>query len=283
MLTNDQFEKARQLALRLAGIELFERHRELLHRRLLRMGLNPPAGFDALLAGVEAGNPAASMRFVGLITTKFTGFFRQPCHFEIAAEHALWAVHRRGRARLWSAAAATGEEPYSLAVALLEIFRHDRPPVAIVATDIDEAALAVAQRGEYNEAALSALTPERRLRFAGERHGATHWSLSPSVRQLVEFHGLNLIDSVWAIEGFFDVILCRNVLMYLEGCHRYSVLERLASLLAPDGLLMLDPTEHLGRAVHFFAPGKDGVYARRRAADPRRDRPRHSTSSRVEL
>jgi chemotaxis methyl-accepting protein methylase len=76
---------------------------------------------------------------------------------------------------------------------------------------------------------------------------------------------LNLIDVAWLnIEGPFDVVFCRNVLMYLEASYRYSVLERLASLLAPNGLLILDPTENLGKAGHFFAPGSaGGVYSRR--------------------
>ena len=86
------------------------------------------------------------------------------------------------------------------------------------------------------------------------------------VRRLVEFSALNLVDVTWQnIEGPFDVIFCRNVLMYLETSYRYAVAERLASLLAPDGLLILDPTEHLGKASHFFVPSAaDAVYSRRR-------------------
>jgi chemotaxis protein methyltransferase CheR len=79
----------------------------------------------------------------------------------------------------------------------------------------------------------------------------------------VEFRILNLADSSWQITGPFDVILCRNVLMYLEGRHRVAALERMASLLASDGLLMLDPAEHLGEARHLFVGGADGVYSGR--------------------
>src|SRR5438034_4242859 len=119
MLTSEQFDRTRRLALRLAGIELFERHRELLHRRCPRTHIPNPAAFDALLSAAEEGDLASNRRLVGLVTTRFTGFFRHPGHFEAAAEHALRAVRRCGRARLWSAAAATGEEPYSLALALV--------------------------------------------------------------------------------------------------------------------------------------------------------------------
>ena len=81
------------------------------------------------------------------------------------------------------------------------------------------------------------------------------------------------------------MIFCRNVLMYLEACHRYAVLEHMASLLAPDGLLILDPAEHLGKAGHLFTPGADGVYSRRRASCPPRGVTRvwHSTPMRMDL
>ena len=261
MLTSEQFDRARKLALRLAGIELFDRHRELLAVRSQRLRLPHTFGIDGLLGAAEEGDPLASRQLIGLVTTNFTGFFRHPEHFDAAAEHTLRAVHRRGQARLWSAAAATGEEPYSIAMALIEVFRRDDPPVTVLATDIDADALAAAARGEYGERALKALEPGRRGRFFGEATPGRR-CIRPAARRLVEFRALNLADVTWPAEGPFDVIFCRNVLMYLEDCHRYAVVERLASLLAPDGLLILDPTEYLGKAGHLFTPGADAVYRR---------------------
>jgi chemotaxis protein methyltransferase CheR len=152
-------------------------------------------------------------------------------------------------------------------MALMEAFGSEEPAVTILATDIDVEALAVARQGEYSVRALSGLKADRLERFFTETT-ASHWSIKPAVRRLVEFGALNLVDVAWLnIEGPFDVIFCRNVLMYLEASYRYSVLERLASLLAPDGLLILDPTEYLGKANHFFAPAAvDGVYSRRLAS-----------------
>jgi len=272
MLTGEQFERTRQLALRLAGIELLERHREVLGRRSRRLGIHDGAGFEALLNRADDDDPTAIRQFVGLLTTNFSGFFRHPRHFELAAEHALWAVHRRGAARLWSAAAATGEEPYSLAMALIEVFQRHDPPVTILATDIDEDALAIARQGEYAEPALSALATGHRTRFFSQATNARHWRISQTVRDLVEYRELNLADLVWPIAGPFDVVFCRNVLMYLDASHRYAVLERMASVLAPDGMLILDPTEHLGKADHLFAPGTNGVYLGRQASRIRSDR-----------
>lgn len=266
MLTSRQFEQARHLALRLAGIELVDRHREVLYRRSVRLGIFDGNGLDALLRAAEDGDPIASQRLVSMFTTNLTGFFRHPAHFDVAAKHAVRAAQRRSQARCWSAAAATGEEPYSLAMAMTEVFRREETRVTILATDIDVEALAVARRGEYSVRALAGLGAERLERFFTALT-ASHWGIKPAVRRLVEFGALNLVEVArMHIEGPFDVIFCRNVLMYLEASYRYSVVERLASLLAPDGLLILDPTEHLGKAGHFFASAAaDGVYTRRRA------------------
>lgn len=260
-LNDAEFERARRLALALCGIELLDRHRELLPRRHDRLG--PGQAFAALLDAAEAGEPGARRRFVELVTTNVTGFFRHPWHFDLAAEHALWAAHRRRTARVWSAAAATGEEPYSLAMAVIEVFRRDDPPVTIVATDVDETALAVARHAAYGDAALDAVAPAARARFFGEPGPDGRRRLQPAVRRLVDFRRLNLADVAWPLEGPLDVVFCRNVLMYLEAGYRYAVLERIASLLEPGGLLLVDPSEHLGGAAALFVGRGQGVYARR--------------------
>jgi chemotaxis protein methyltransferase CheR len=268
MLSDQQFDRTKRLALRLAGIELVERHRELVDRRSRRLGIPDSAGLDSLLDAVEEGDTAAKHKLLCLLTTKFTGFFRHPRQFDLATGHALQSAQHHGRARLWSAGAATGEEPYSLAMASIEAFRRDDPPADILATDVDAEALAVAQRGEYGEAAVQRLELARRERFFSAASLPRCWAIAPAVRRLVEFRPLNLVDPAWPVEGPFDVIFCRNVLMYLESRHRCAVLERMASLLAPDGLLMIDPTEHLGKAGHLFAPDADGVYRHRGTCCP---------------
>jgi chemotaxis protein methyltransferase CheR len=263
MLSNQQFDRARRLASSLAGIELLDRHRELVCRRSRRLGILDSAGLDSLLGAAEEGEPSAAQKLLCLLTTRFTGFFRHPRHFEIAAAHALRAARERGGAGLWSAAAATGEEPYSLAMALIEILQREDPPVTILATEISEEALAVARSGKYGESALGGLTPEQRARFFRESGCTKLWTLAPEVQRMVEFHALNLIAPAWPLVGEFDVIFARNVLMYLEAGCRQAILDRMAALLAPDGLLVLDPVEHPGPAERLFAPVKDGIYTLR--------------------
>lgn len=263
-LDAETFERVQRLALRLAGIALHARHHGLLARRAPRAGVSGPHGWPELLDAAERGEASAVQQVIGLVTTRHTGFFRHTEHFALAAVHARLAVEARGRARLWSAGTATGEEAGSLAIAMIEAFQRPDPPVEILATDIHETALETAARAEHDERVLRPLGGERRRRFLEAQPDAGRWRLVPAVRALVHFRALNLAAVAWPVAGPFDVIFCRNVLMYLEAGHRYAVLERLASLLAPDGLLCLDPAEHPGPAGHWFSSRAEGVYVRSR-------------------
>ena len=263
MVSNLQFDRIRKLALELAGIELVERHQELLNHRFRRLGILDEAGLDTFLSEAESGDPAATRRLVHLLTTKFTGFFRHPAQFKLAAEHAMEVTRRGGVARLWSAGAATGEEPYSLAMALVEAFGRDDPPASVLATDVDAEALAVGERGEYAESALRDLERSRRERFFVQRPNERTLAMTPSLRRIVEFRTVNLVRADWAVEGPFDVIMVRNVLMYLESGHRDHVLRRMLGRLAPEGLLMIDPVEGLGSMGSQFLDRGDGVYLAR--------------------
>jgi len=258
-----EFAQVRNLALQIAGIQFYGRNREHFFRRCERVGISSAAGLAGLLGAVEAGDAEARRQFISLVTTSFTGFFRHPLQFETAAEHAFKTIHRRGAARLWSAAAATGEEPYSLAMALNLLLRQNNPAASILATDIDSDALDFAQRGEYKERSLQSLDPTLRKRFFIDSSAVRSACIVETIRRLVEFRELNLASSEWSVTGVFDVIFCRNVLMYLESRHRESALMRMAALLSPDGLLILDEAEYPGKAEHLFGKGNKGIYTLR--------------------
>lgn len=263
MMSTRLFERAQRLALNLAGIELVDRHRELLSNRCRRLGIGDNDAFAALLTQAENGDRHAGQTLLSLMTTKFTSFFRHPLHFDRAAQHVLEVCQQRGRASIWSAGAATGEEPWSQAMRLLEVFLHDDPPVAIIATDIDSAAIEYARRGEYTETSLKSVEPARRSRFFREMTPERRYAITETPRQLVEFQLLNIADDSWSIEGPLDVIFCRNVLMYLNARHRQNAVERMTSLLEPGGLLILDPAEHVADSHQRFYAGRDGIYTLR--------------------
>lgn len=254
MMTDELFQRLRQLADAQAGIALYDRHRESISRRFERLRLNAAA----VIAGAERGEPNAQEQVINLLTTNHTSFFRHPHQLEKAARHALDAADRRGTARIWSAAASTGAEPWSLAMAVLALSKDDRPAVSILATDIDAIALAVGEAGIYSDATLAAIPAEQRRRWVD-----ADGKISPAVRALVRFQRLNLVKIDWPIAPHIDVVCCRNVLMYLSTDYRYAVLERIAALLADDGLLLLDPSEHPGSAAIFFHGGSGGAYSLR--------------------
>lgn len=272
-LTVEELSRVRRLAAEVAGIAVDERHRDLLDRRSRRLG-----GRTRLLAvmdAVEGGDPSSRQAFLRYLIVNHTSFFRNPHHFDVAADHVQRAVALRGRARVWCAGASTGEEAYSAAMAAIERLEGAATspegsalPIEVLATDVDEDALAGARRGEYGQAALAAISPERRRRFfAPTSPGASTQRVDEAVRAVVRCEPLNLVDASWSGlgPGPFDAIFCRNVLMYLTPDHRYSVLESMTGAIAADGLLFIDPAEHLGPASHMFEAMDRGVYRPRPA------------------
>lgn len=269
MLTGPQLDRIRRLALRFTGIELTARHGTLLERRVPRLEPGGLLDVDVLLEAAERGDPDGRRRFIAWVTTRYTGFFRNPEQFGPAVARAEDAVRRRGCARLWSAGTSTGEEAYSLAWATREVEAAGSSGVSILATDIDEGALAVARLGRYAEASVQELELSTRAELFEATERAGVWQVRPAIRARVQFRCVNLVDLVWPVSGFFDVIFCRNVLMYFEASYRYAVLERLASHLSPDALLVLDPSEHLGRAGPLFQSQGPGLWVRRPVAGSR--------------
>src|SRR5690606_35082010 len=143
---------------------------------------------------------------------------------------------RAGRWRIWSAAAASGEEPYSIAITLAETFVGCAPPVEILATDLDTAVLAHAQRAEYARERVQKLDPQRIRRHLLPVAGGAPDLLRvrDELRALVRFRQINLLDAQWPVQGPFDAIFCRNVLIYFERATQRRIVERFLPLLAPD-------------------------------------------------
>lgn len=190
---------------------------------------------------------------VEALTTNVTRFFREKHHFEHLRQKVLpgliEAARRGGRVRLWSAGCSSGEEPYSIGLTLLDMMPDAaRFDIRILGTDIDTRMLAQARAGLYPRAALAAVDNGLRDRWMRVREtgdGAAGWEAGDELRSLVAFRTANLIDETWPMRGPFQVIFCRNVVIYFDAQTRQRVLGRLVNLLSPAGHIYIGHAERL--------------------------------------
>jgi len=243
--TPRDFARVRALIYRQAGISLAESKQEMVYSRLARRlrakGLN---SFEDYLDGLESGRDSDEWEaFTNALTTNLTSFFRESHHFPILAEHALKS---NKPLTIWCSASSTGEEPYSIAMTMCEAFNTLSPPVSIVATDIDTNVLDAGANGIYTADRLEKMSKDRVRRFflkgTGSRAGMVR--VRPELRQLITFKTLNLLAGSWPVSGPFDVIFCRNVMIYFDKPTQSKILSRFVPLLKPDGLLFAGHSEN---------------------------------------
>jgi chemotaxis protein methyltransferase CheR len=236
------FSRVRGLIAAYAGISLHDRKQNMVYNRLARrLRATGVRDFGAYLDWVEEPGSEERERFVNALTTNLTAFFREPHHFEMLV--ALARARARGtKLRVWSSACSTGEEPYSAAIALREAGGAGE----ILATDVDTDALESARRGIYRLQSLEGAGLERlRPHFLkGTGANAELARVRPEVRALVSFAPRNLLgDEAWPAGERFDAVFCRNVMIYFDRPTQQRVLDRIAGVLAPGGLLFLGHSE----------------------------------------
>lgn len=262
VFTAKDFERVRQLIYDHAGISLNPSKQDMVYSRLARRlratGIN---NFRDYLALLESNNEAEWQAFVNSLTTNLTSFFREPHHFPLLAEHAL---KQKGRhpISLWCSAASTGEEPYSMAMTMVDVFGSFTPPVTIVATDLDTSVLAKAEAGVYPVERIEKLSDDLVKRFflRGTGAQAGFVRVRPELRDMITFRQVNLLSNDWPIRGPLDAIFCRNVMIYFDKTTQLKILERFAPLLQPDGLLFAGHSESFHNAGHLFSLRGKTVY-----------------------
>lgn len=271
LFTDADFERIRRLIHQHAGISLAPVKRDMVYSRLARRlrttGLN---SFAHYLDRIERGDPVEWEAFVNALTTNLTSFFREEHHFPVFAEH-LRSIGTRRPIRVWCSASSTGEEPYSLAMTVLETFGNDAAHVSILASDLDTNVLATARNGIYPMERVEKMSPERLRRFFLKGSGAQEGMVSvrPELKKMIEFRRINLLDSVWPVRAPLDVIFCRNVMIYFDKPTQHRVLSRFAPLLQEDGLLFAGHSESFLHAAELFRPLGKTVYAlAKRRAEP---------------
>lgn len=275
MTKGQEFEFLASLLKRRSGLSLTPEKAELIAGRLKAVGERH--GFSTTAALVQAlrnGNEQLEHSVIEAATTRDTSFFRDSVPFDALRDQILPALLRaraaNRRLRIWSAAAATGEEPYSLAMVIGEIPQFAAWEVQILATDVSADAIERAKAGLFSEAEVQRGLPLRLLAkyFRKESLG---WRISDELRNRVELRVFNLMDCFAGL-GMFDVIFCRNVLMYVEAAAKADILKRLASSLEADGYLVLGAAETmLGTCESFTVlPRFSGIAVKaRRAPDLR--------------
>lgn len=257
--TNRDFDRLRKLIGDYAGISLADSKRDLVYGRLCkRLRAHGMQRFSDYIRMLDGSNEGELELFVNALTTNLTSFFRERHHFEYLREAVLPDLVRKlrngSRVRIWSAGCSTGEEPYSLAITLLEavpeIARRD---IRILATDLDTDVVSRAAAGIYPDSRTDGLDGAvlRRWFEQGSGNHAGYVRASDELRNLITFRQLNLMEA-WPMTGLFDVVFCRNVVIYFDKSTQSVLFDRYANIMQPDSHLFIGHSETLHKVSERF-------------------------------
>ncbi len=241
------FERVRSLIYARAGISLNAGKQAMVYSRLSRrLRDTGHRSFGSYLQWLEAASGSDGeqewQEFVNCLTTNLTSFFRESHHFEALIDD---LKARAGKPlRIWCNAASTGEEPYTIAMTVIEAL-GERADVKIVASDIDTNVLATAARGVY-PADARGLSPERQRRHCQRGTGANSGSMrvKPELTKMIEFRSLNLMDARWSLGEPFDIVFCRNVMIYFDAATQRRVLGQIHAVMKPKSLIYVGHSEN---------------------------------------
>ncbi len=261
--SNGDFQRVQKLIYERAGISLHDGKRAMVYSRLSRrLRETGDSSFADYLNELERASGAAAesewQEFINCLTTNLTSFFREEHHFHALAE-AL--VPMAGKPiRMWCNAASTGEEPYSIAMTLLEAGCGS---ARLLATDIDTKVLATAQRGVY-AADARGLSPQRLQKhmMRGKGGNAGFMRVKPELAKLIEFRTFNLMASAWSLGEPFDMVFCRNVMIYFDHDTQRKVLEHIHAVMKPGSLLFVGHSENFTDARDLFHLRGKTIYQR---------------------
>lgn len=244
-----------------AGIFLNDTKASLVYSRLSKhirnLGLSGFPEYCALVASPEGAPVRREM--LSHLTTNFTRFFRENHHFEHLRDEVLPGLIARaksgGRVRIWSAASSDGQEPYSIALTVMSLLPNAADyDFRILATDIDPKILALARTGAYDENSLETVTPAMRKQYFREVtiDGRRKFQIDDKVKKLITYNELNLMAQ-WPFKGQFDVIFCRNVVIYFDEPTQMKIWSRFSELLPVGGHLYIGHSERVtGDAKNLF-------------------------------
>lgn len=249
------------------GIVLQDSKRALVEarvsQRLRALGMKSFGDYLELLRQDRSG--AELVQLIDAVSTNITHFFREDEHFSFLADAVeTWLKAGANRLRVWSAACSTGEEPYSIAMTLADVVGGRNVDLRILATDISTRVLAEAQAGIYPEARLASVPAARRRTCFTRKELAEEalFEVKPELRRLVMFRRLNFKTMPYPIRGVFDVIFCRNAMIYFDRTQRERMIREFARLLKPGGYLLVGHAETLVGMSDCFRVIRPSIYER---------------------
>lgn len=265
-ISDAEFRKAADLVKSLAGIHLTDGKRELvsarLAKRLRALGLSTLNDYLDVVKEDKTQDELVMM--LDALTTNLTSFWRESDHFDFVVEQLLpkFEARSQNEIRIWSAGCSTGEEPYGLAMLMLGNMKNaQNSKLKILATDLSTRVLETAKRGKYGEERVKNIPPDLRNKFVTKEsgpHGAIY-SINPNVRSTITFGRLNLMES-WPMKGPFDMIFCRNVMIYFDKPTQKQLVERFGQLLRSGGTLFVGHSESLAGVQHSFRYLRPTIY-----------------------
>lgn len=269
VFTAEDFRHIAQTLHAHAGIALSEGKAALVYSRLAKrlrlLGLRSFRDYCALIDGAEGVDERQAM--MAALTTNVTRFYREPHHFDHLRDRVMPELAARaragGRVRLWSAACSNGQEPYSMAMTVLDVLPEAADlDVRILATDIDPNMVAEGAAGVYSEDLLAPVPAASRRHFEPVAGAPGRFSADAALRRLVTFKELNLIGD-WPMRGRFDVIFCRNVVIYFDDATQERIWSRFAPIMTPGGVLYIGHSERVtGPAAQLLQPAGLTTYVK---------------------
>jgi chemotaxis protein methyltransferase CheR len=262
--TNKDFDRVQSMIYKRAGISLHDGKHAMVYSRLSRrLRETGYQSFHEYLSWLETAEGPEWQEFVNALTTNLTSFFREQHHFEAFSEF-LNARPQGQSWRFWCSAASTGEEPYSILMTAIDVL-GSRGNFSLTASDIDSKVLAAAERGVFRLEGMKGLDARRMqqyfLRGKGANDGMVR--IKPDLAGRIQFLIVNLVRDDWPFKDPFDVVFCRNVMIYFDSQTQRKVLERIHRVMKPGGMLFVGHAENFSDSRDLFVLKGKTVYERR--------------------
>lgn len=258
VMYDDDFDYLRKLAYEFTGIVLADHKKDMVYSRLARrlrvLGLETFSEYCKIL---EKDDPTEHSEFINAITTNLTAFFREGHHFEYMRTVVIPELikkHPSGyKLRIWSCASSTGEEPYSIAMTVIESHVPRQWDVKILATDLDSNVLQKGKEAVYGYDRVEGIGEQRIKKFFlhGSSGNSQRVMVKPMLRNLIAFKRLNLLEK-WPMKMTYDIVFCRNVVIYFNKETQRKLFDNIANIMPVGGYLFIGHSESLTNICDRF-------------------------------